>query len=138
MSIKTKTIEQAKKVNYIQIIATAMTIGGMLWALAETVGDGRWANRKETEQAISSIHVSMASDKATVSAHMIDRNLHMPEHIKKQTFVEKAAQDVINKNVSSDLQELKEDFKDFNKSFEAYQREQRTVNRAILERLPSK
>ena len=106
---------QVKEINYIRILLEVVAISGLVlgacWALAVSKGNEVWASKTETDSALENLNKHMDTVRIITSHHI-------------------SHQDANAKFVTRDeLRDMKSDFNDFAK-------EQRSVNREILQRLP--
>lgn len=111
--------DQIKEINYVRIALEVMSISGIVlgvcWAILVSKGNDIWASKEKTELEFKELSENIEDIKVgTISRKEI-----------QSVYVTRDTQDLL----SHQSKELKRDFQEFAK-------EQRSVNREILQRLP--
>lgn len=60
----------------IQIISLASIVSGAIWALAVTLGNTRWAPKKEIKECLEKIEQEMAENTLVMREHISDQSIH--------------------------------------------------------------
>lgn len=134
-----KLKDTLSKVNWIhlavQLVGFSVTMVGILWGVAVSKGDSRWANKRNTESEIKQIREIAMWNNNQISNHYQNKDLHMSLENRVETFVtrkefERSQDEVdeLSKTTSNSIESLRKEQAEF-------WAEQRAVNRQILQRL---
>ena len=110
---------QIKEINYVRIFLEVVSISGVVlgvcWAILVSKGNNIWASKEKSEQNYKELSTSIEA----INLNTVSRKEIQDIYVTRETTIQLTQQN----------KELKEDFQDFAK-------EQRGVNREILQRLP--
>ncbi len=111
--------DQFKEINYVRISLEVMSISGIVlgvcWAILVSKGNDIWASKEKTELEFKEVSERLE----TINVNTITRKEIQSVYVTRET----------QNLLSLQSKELKNDFQEF-------AREQRGVNREILQRLP--
>jgi len=123
--------EQIEGISWIKLAIEVLVLGGSLWALAAIVGDGRWANSKDTTRSFREIRETIIANQVRDDIHYHSEDLHMPSAVKEASFVSRREWQADKDSVAKALERQ-------GAAFDQFATEQHRVNREILQRLPQK
>ncbi|WP_189514336.1 hypothetical protein [Cerasicoccus arenae] len=128
--------QQFKDINWLQVLVHLAAVIAATWAVIALVGDGRWANRTATEQAIGTLNTAIQVNNVLDQKHYDDVSLHMPEQVKRAEFVSRGEWNAVNNQHAKDIATVQEDVSEVKSDQREFFAEQRRVNREVLDRLP--
>lgn len=127
----------------IKVLAELCAIGAVVamvsWAMIESRGNTKWAQKESTETALknqqeSINQLSRIADR--MEAHIFDNNVHMPKSEKDDIYVPRRELDLRLTNIEEDVDEIKQTTITMSKETKDTNRRNEEMFRAILERLP--